>query len=235
MSFSFESTAGASQSTSKPELAGNEIYSVKFDGCEAKDITGVKDPSQTYKTLLIKFSNEDGYYTHTIFEPKPDDFKRTESEFNNKNGNKEKIQSPSNVEGMMLLFKHLIDAINPELASKIDKGEQKIAAPNWDGLRKIMVKATEKVVGAETKIKLVKNNKNRSTFPSFFTGLTREGKAYIRNNFIGEKLAFTPYEITKMNAKPTNMAAQAKATSGSENFMSDNSDLNVDLLEDFNL
>ena len=41
MSFSFNTTAGASQSTVKPKLAGNEIYSVKFDGVEIKDIENV--------------------------------------------------------------------------------------------------------------------------------------------------------------------------------------------------
>ena len=90
MNFNFNATAGSSQSTSKPRLKGNDIYTVKFDECEVKDITGVKDPTLTYKTLVIKFSNEDGVFEHTVFEPRSTDFERGETEFTNKNGKIEK-------------------------------------------------------------------------------------------------------------------------------------------------
>ena len=53
--FSFNTTAGASQSAAKSRLTGNDIYTVKFDGCEIVDIKGVKDPSMTYKVLKIHF------------------------------------------------------------------------------------------------------------------------------------------------------------------------------------
>ena len=79
MNFNFNATAGSSQSTSKPRLKGNDIYTVKFDECEVKDITGVKDPTLTYKTLVIKFSNEDGVFEHTVFEPRSTDFERGET------------------------------------------------------------------------------------------------------------------------------------------------------------
>ncbi len=79
MSFSFNTTAGASQSSAKPRLAGNDIYNVKFDGCEIVDIKGVKDPDKVYKVIKLKFSNGDGIYEHTVFEPRPEDFTRTEN------------------------------------------------------------------------------------------------------------------------------------------------------------
>ena len=60
MNFSFDATAKTSQSTTKPRLAGNAIYDVQFDGCETQDIQGVKDVSQVYKVLKLKFSNEKG-------------------------------------------------------------------------------------------------------------------------------------------------------------------------------
>lgn len=205
MSFSFNTTAGASQSTATPKLEGNNIYAVKFDGVEIKDFDGVKDPSQKYKTLLFKFSNSDGIYEHTIFEPKKDDFQRKESEFTNKNGNTEKIPQASGVETMMLFFKHVIDAVNPKLATEIDNGTKQITAPSWDALRNIVIKATDPGKGTEVKIKLVKKQNGDATFPGFFSGVNREGKAYIRNNFIGTKVAFTAYELDKIKAFPTNM------------------------------
>lgn len=206
--FSFDATAGASQSTSKPRLAGNEVYAVKFDECEVQDIQGVKDPSMVYKVLKLKFSNDDGSFEHTIFEPKENDFVDGETEFTNKNGNVEKIKQPSNVKSMMLLFKHAIDAINPKVAKEIDGNTKNLVAKDWASLRKLVADILNEQKGVSTNIKLVKNNKGEATFPGFFTAYNRDGKAYIRNNFIGAKLAFTPYEETRIKngatAKPTN-------------------------------
>lgn len=211
MSFSFNATAGASQSTTKPRLAGNDIYDVKFDGAEVQDIQGVKDVSQLYKVLKLKFSSEEGSFEHTVFEPKEKDFEDTETEFTNKNGNIEKIKQPAPVKGMMLLFKHLIDAVNPELAGKIDRKEIELTAPNWDKLRLLVIDHLKPGEGVSTKIKLVIDNKGEARFPGFFTAYSKEGKAYIRNNFIGAKVAFTPYELTKIKAagtaKPNNVPA----------------------------
>lgn len=214
--FSFDATAGASQSTSKPRLAGNDIYEVKFDGCEIQDITGVKDPTQVYKVIKFKFSNDDGTFEHTVFEPREDDFKRKETEFTNKNGKVEKIPQPSNVESMMLLFKHVIDAFVPSVAAKIDSGEKSLTAPSWDKLRSLVLQIMDLGKDKVAKIKLLKNKNGEAQFPGFFTAVNREGKAYIRNNFIGEKIAFTPYEVTRIqneaNARPTNMSTNTPAS-----------------------
>lgn len=219
--FNFDATAGASQSTAKPRLQGNNIYTVKLDECSIEDIQGKKDVNALYKVLKIKFSNEDGTFEHTVFEPQSKDFDRGESSFTNKNGNTEKIPQPSNVESMMLLFKHIIDAFVPSIAAKIDKNEQKIAAPDWDNLRKLVKKILDSSGGITSKIKLVKNKSGEAVFPGFFAGVSKEGKAYIRNNFVGEKVAFTPYELTRIkneaNASPTNMSKET--------------DLNIDLTE----
>lgn len=217
MNFSFDATAGASQSTSKPRLAGNDIYTVQFDGCEIQDIQGVKEPGKVFKVLKFKFSNENGTFEHTIFEPDPSkDFKRGETEFTNKNGNKEKIPQPSAVESMMLFFKHVIDAFVPEVATQIDAGTKKIAAPNWEELRLLLCKIMKVGEKRTSKIKLIKDKNGDARFPGFFSGLTKPdavtglSKAYIRNNFIGEKIAFSAYELTRItnesNAKITNMS-----------------------------
>lgn len=204
--FSFDATAGTSQSTAKPRLKGNEIYELQLDGVEVQDIQGVKDTTKTYKTLKIKFSNENGTFEHTVFEPQPDDFKRGEREFKNKNGNIEKIPQPSNVETMMLLFKHIIDGYVPAIAAQIDKKEKSLGAKSWDELRKLITAILEKGKGNKNTVKLLRY-KDEARFPGFFAGVTKEGVAYVRNNFIGPKVAFTAYELTKMreeeSARPT--------------------------------
>ena len=51
--FNFNITAGASQSTFKPQLSGNEIHEVKFDGAFSEDIQGKKDPSQVDRKSVV--------------------------------------------------------------------------------------------------------------------------------------------------------------------------------------
>lgn len=227
--FSFDATAGASQSTNKPKLKGNEIHTVKFDECEIQDIKGVKDPSALYKVIKFKYSNEDGNHEHTVFEPRPDDFKRTESEYTDKKTGKiNKIPQPSNVETMMLFFKHNIDAFVPAIAEKIDNNTASLNAANWDDLRKLVLKIMEQGKGTESKIKLMNNKDGEGRLPGFFAGISREGKVYMRNNFIGNKIAFTPYEITKVSN-----AAKAKVSPppamGDDLNLPESSDDNLDL------
>lgn len=217
MDFSFSATAGASQSTTKPRLAGNDICVVKFAGCELKDVQGVKEPEKVFKQLILKFENEDGVFEHTVWEPRPEDFARRETEFKNKEGKTEKIPQPSNVESMMLLFKHAIDTINPTVAKQIDNKEKSLGASNWDDLRKLVSTILDKGKGTVTKIKLLKNTKTQeAVFPGFYAGLTKEGIAYVRNNFIGDKVSFSTYETTRIKNEAT--AAPVKVSSFNSTF-----------------
>lgn len=221
--FSFNDTAGASQSTTKPKLEGNKIHTVKIESVEIEDIQGVKDPSQVYKVIKINMGNEDGTYQHTVFEPKPDDFKRGENEYTDKTGKVNKIPQASNVESMMLFFKHAMDAFTPKIAAEIDSNKRQIAAPDWDTLRKLVKKILDSGKGVETKIKLIKNKKGEGVFPGFFAGINREGASYIRNNFIGTKVAFSAYEMKRIqdeaNSVPTNMQS-------TPDLIVDNTDIN---------
>lgn len=189
--FSFSATANSSQSTSKPRLAGNNIYAVNFDGAEMLEF---KDGE--FKVIKLKFSNEDGTFEHTIFEPKSSDFERNTSG---------QFPQASNWESVSLLLKHAIDSLNPTVGKQIDSGTKNLGAADWNGFRKLVLDILNVGKGTSTKIKLIKNNKGEAQFPGFFAGLTKPdpqtgvSKAYIRNNFIGEKLAFTPYEIDRIN------------------------------------
>jgi hypothetical protein len=178
---------------------------------EIEDIVGVKDPNQTYRVVKINFGNDDGVYQHTIFEPKPDDFNRGENSYTDpKTGKENKIPQPSNVESMMLLLKHAIDAFVPEIGQQIDSGKKQLTAPDWDTLRKLVVKILTAGKGRESKIKLIKNKKGEGVFPGFFSGINKDKTAYIRNNFIGDKVAFSAYEMKRIsdeaNSAPKNMS-----------------------------
>lgn len=227
MSFSFSQTAGTSQSTAKPKLAGNSIHTVKLGKCETQDIDGVKEPGTVYKVIKVNFYTEDGNYEHTVFEPRPEDFSRTETEYIDKSGKKNKIPQPANTETMMFFFKHVIDGFLPELAKEIDNKTKSLDAPDWDSLRSLIVQIFTKAKGRENKIKLIKDKNGDGRFPGFFTGISREGEVYVRNNFIGEKIAFNSYELGKIQnetaAKPTNMNDLSLEDD------STNNDLNLDI------
>ncbi len=216
MNFNFSETAGAAQSSYLPVLVGNAIHAVTFKGVEERDIQGVKDASAVYKVLDIKFGNAKGYFTHTVWEPKQEDFNRRKGT-NTTTG--AETTSPSNVENMMLLFKHIIDAVNPELGKQIDSKEKKISAPDWIQLRKLMVAATEKFIGKEVNIKLITNKKGETQFP-YFSSLTKEAPftAIVMGNFIGDNVYFSAYEKKQIDkaaaATPTPAASIEIATAG---------------------
>ena len=196
ISFDFGTTADNRQKRLKP----NEIHTVHFDGCEARDITSTSDPERKFKVLDIKFSNDEGTFTHTIFEPTEADLTRSQNQWG---------EGASNFESMMLLLKHLIDAVNPVLGNKINKKEASLKAPNWDALRQLMVKATESGKGTEVQIKLLgkvnKNGYNEAVFPRYFARVY-DGVARLVNPFIGKGLTFTAAEMKRIqetqNAQP---------------------------------
>lgn len=205
MNFNLDITTGASQSSVATPLEGNMIHEVTFDGCEARDFQS-KTGDQTFHVLEIKFHNADGVFTHTVWEPTEADNQDRQGAFG---------AQPSNVKVMMFLFRHLIDAVNPELAARIDAKEVSLAAPTWDALRTLMVKATEPGKGKTTKIKLIKNNKGEAMFP-YFLNYNREGKLYMSTNFIGDKIFFTTKEADRI--KKANTATPTPVTSSADSF-----------------
>jgi hypothetical protein len=193
MNFSLDCTAGVSQSKAFQELEGNKIHEVKFDGCEAFDTSTGKS------TIRVKFSNKDGVFTHTIWEPKPEDAKRPTSTFG---------EMPSNMEVMMYFIKHLIDKVNPSYAKDLDDKKTSLSTTSWEAFRKKIVEVTTPGIGITTKIKLVKGNDGKARFP-YFLGIRKDNNAvYMKTNVVGDNLFWTNSELDKINkennAKPTN-------------------------------
>lgn len=203
--FSFDQTVGASQSTAVAPLKAGEIHEVEFKGFEARDTNG-------YKMLIVKFEKglegKDGRFQKTFFEPKEADFQRRE--YSGRNG---VVQFPSNSEKMMLTLKHIIDGVYPELGMAIDSGEQKLNFGSWEELRKAMVKIGEQKMGAKTKLKLMNNYKGEPDFPERAISVSKEGKAYIGSNFIGDRLFFSTYEQQENAKAPKSVAPKTNTAS----------------------
>lgn len=176
-------------------LEGNKIHEVTFDGCEA-----VEFKEGTMKVLRINFSNADGTFSHTVFEPREGDDQDTDGMYG---------KNPSRVKEMMTLFRHLGNAVCPELTTFVDSINGSIT---WDQIRKKVVEITTPAIGNQTKIKLLskkRTDQNTGTtyteavFPAFFLAYNRSGQLYMRTNFIGPKTYFLDKELTAIKKQET--------------------------------
>lgn len=186
------------------QLAPWNIYDVTFVGCEVREFKGTKDPNVTYQVLDIKFENEDGYFTVTRFFPKQgDDVRR---KLPNKKGGERELAS--NFEELMNIVKQTAEVLTPEGFKKMSELSSKFKS--FDDVAKALIAITDKVKGTKTKIKLVgrtRDNRVVAEIPTITSVF--DGVATITDNYIGNKLFFTPYEEGKRNeylkGTPTDM------------------------------
>ena len=118
----------------------------------------------------------------------------------------------------------------PEMMEKFTKADSGLTLPDdFEKLIEIMNKALAKAVNKHTKLKLIGNSKGYVSLPSF-VGINKEGEAYISNNWLGDTVAFSDYEVKKMNeqknAKPT---AVAEDVDTSDDTAVGNEDLDFDV------
>lgn len=193
-------------SNSLPKLTPWTIHNVKLEKAETSEFNGKQDPSIVYKVLRVRFSNDKGYYEETIFFPKEGDNVR--QKFTNAKG--EEYEVASSWERTKLFIGQTANALNPEGFKKMQELSSKFKS--FDDMAKAYCTIMNQVIGKETNLKLVGRQKqDGSVEPALprFAGVSREGKLFTSDNFVGEILFFTPYEEQKraafMNAKPTSM------------------------------
>lgn len=188
----------------KPTLAGYEIHSVEFKGAEKPDFTG-KDGT-IYKTIVLKFENESGSFSSTIFEPKDEDYTRKPSQFGGLN--------PCRVDIILDSFKQIVEAVNPTYYKENIEG----ASPrfkNWEELRTAFVELTKPGIGTQTQIKLEKNKKGEAQFPGFPLTITREGVLLRTSTYIGKNLGWTAKELkAKTNFVTASVTPMARPALG---------------------
>lgn len=186
-------------STVQPRLKPWGIYDVTFKGVTYREFAGKKDPNAKYQTMEILFEGKDGIYRETVWCPREGDDKR-----NDLNG---KLM-PSRLETLQFLLAHIGMQLAP-------KGYEKFKGVSWDlptqfqKMCEAFEKITKPAVGTTIKLKLIGNKKGEATLP-FFVNINGEtGESYISNNFLGDKVFFSTYEISQQEklsgAKPTEM------------------------------
>jgi hypothetical protein len=176
------------------------IYDVVFKGIEL--VKGKNKEGNEWKAMKIKFSGEEGIFEPLVFCPGEGGGERVTGETGGK-----KWELPSALEQLQCSVAHVMANLAPEMMEKFSKAASGLAIPeDFEKLVEIMNKALAKAVNKQTKLKLIGNNKGYASLPNF-VGINKEGEVYINNNWLGDTVAFSDYEVKKMNeqknAKPT--------------------------------
>jgi hypothetical protein len=130
---------------------------------------------------------------------------------------------PSAMEQLQFTIAHVASALAPEAFEKL-KGVELDLPKDFEKLVGIMQKALAKAIDKETNLKLVGNNKGYATVPSFININKTSKEAYISNNWLGDKVAFTPYETQKMNKAKTSTPTEVSNDEDSDSTTADSSD-----------
>ena len=158
------------------------------------------DKAEGFSAIELRFEAVDGSGVHNerIFEPSSEE--RTQSQYGT---------NPSEAEQFMCKIKQVIDALDPELARKIETEGDKFAASNFDAFIVLLKKYLDKKVGTQTQIKLIPTSGNFVGFPGYIARLNKDGGIYMTTKVIGNDLVLTAKEKTAIdaaaNAKPTDM------------------------------
>lgn len=167
------------------------IHDVVFKGIDKAD---------GFNALELRFEAVDGSGVHNerLFEPRSNE--RKESQYG---------PNPAESEQFMCKVKQIIDALDPDLAKKIENDGSKFAAADFDGFIALLKKYLDKRVGTQTQIKLVPTTGNFVGFPGFVARLSKDGALYMTTKVIGENLTLSAKEKTAIDnaamAKPTDM------------------------------
>lgn len=205
MSFDMASSNLGNAVNNNMALAPNKIHDVYFQGVE---LGQSKNGQWTF--MKIKFEGVDGgYYNDTTFTFDEKGKARTQSKFGD---------NPSQLESFMMKVKHLMVAVAPDLLNRLQtgdlvftpKGKNNSFQQEFIQYISFISEQMKPYIGVKTSIKLVPNNKGVASFPAFFAGVSKAGTVYMKSNFIGANLSFSPKELELIErvstAKPTVMA-----------------------------
>lgn len=209
MNFSFNNLANTSFSNNSAQhLRPYEIYPVNLTKIEKTELKGSKDPNASYPVVSLEFTgtgDNKGIYTENLFVPNKDsDFERRE------NPNSHKMMA-SNFDQFQFTLMQIVEAINPDGASKIKANASKIKT--LDQFIDLVIKALNGKNNVEVYLKLVGRNNNGTVYARLPNAclIGRSGNPEPLNFISADstKLYFSNYEIGQMkaykDAKPTKM------------------------------
>ncbi len=202
---------GEINATSKKGLRPYGIYLVQLKSVETKEGNGKKDPTSTWKSLVLHFEGQDGTYQESLFYPNSDSAKRFEGTRKDKNGNDFPYTLPSAFEQLKGFMLHFIAVVGGDKAKELFVTK----APACKSTDQFMVLfqtiITKYCMKKDFYLKLVgrKERKKNAQGITEETGnvfaripdigaINTDGQFYIRDNFASMeegKLSFSSYEI----------------------------------------
>ena len=166
-------------------------------------------------------------YEETVFCPKEGDDVRQVS-----SNNGVERESPSNFEKFKFMLAHIGEQLAPK---KYEAFKTKTFAlpEEFEKLVKTFADITKDAVNKHTNLKLIANKKGEPCLP-YFVNISKAGDAYISNNWLGDKVFFSDYEISQMNKQKSNGPTDMPGTSSddfaaSNDAATDNADLDFEV------
>lgn len=195
MNFNLSKTNGTAVTRLKPWT----ISKVSLKGVELK--SGTSQEGREWKAMQFNFEGENGIFEYKVFCPGEKGDERVTGTTNGKDW-----EMPSAMEQLQFAIAHICTALAPKEFEKL-KGVELDLPKDFEKLTKAVQQVLKNAIGVETNIKLIGNNKGYADVPKF-VNINRTSKdAYISNNWLGENLAFSAYEMQQMkkaqNSTPT--------------------------------
>ena len=202
-----ESQVSSSSSNYFKPYTINVINSIK-----AEYTNGTASNGKEWKALDLIFTGKDGQHKERYFIPATAEEGLTRPSFDTSNGGK--TYSPSPYEILKQLAVHVLGVYSPAQYEKFRTycAKVKNMQQYLDGFVKLLNDAPEN----ETNLKVVGRNSNGTIYARLpkTCGIQKDKEGNYTNetfpiNFLGNKLAFTNYEVQEKNklesAKPTNV------------------------------
>ena len=186
--------------TSKRQLTPYTVHTVSFKGAEIKEVG--KDTK--YRILSISFENETGVANMSIFWPTEKDAERPIATA--KDGHE--YYRASRWDNTKAVIAQTIQALTQEGFAKFQEVSKKFRS--FDDMANAFVAIVNKMKDKQVKVKFSgytnKEGYQQLSFPTI-VGINKEGEAFISDNYIGEDVVLSAYEIKKASEapKPTEM------------------------------
>jgi hypothetical protein len=187
MNFNLSKTNGTAVTRLRPWT----ISKVSLENVELK--TGTSSEGRDWKAMQFNFKGPDGIFEYKVFCPGEKGDERVVGTTDGR-----EWQMPSAMEQLQFTIAHICTALAPEEYKKL-QGIELDLPKDFEKLVNAVKKVLAKAIGTETNIKLIGNSKGYADVPKFININRTSKDAFISNNWLGENLAFTPYEVQQMN------------------------------------
>lgn len=195
MNFNLSNTNGTAVTRLKPWT----ISKVSLKNVELK--TGTSSEGRDWKAMQFTFEGENGIFEYKVFCPGEKGDERVTGTTNGR-----EWEMPSAMEQLQFAIAHICTALAPAEFEKL-KGVELDLPKDFEKLTNAVKKVLAKAIGVETNIKLIGNNKGYADVPKFVNINKTSKEAYISDNWVGENLAFSAYQLQQMkkakNSTPT--------------------------------